>query len=65
MMRRFEPGDETVVRCAADLAKADEGFHLVLVVTNRFRHPLGTHDLGIGRDLHQLRLKAQPPQQSI
>jgi len=65
MMRRFEPGDEAAVRRGADLAKADEGFHLVLVVTHCFRHAPGAHDVGIGRDLHQVRLQAQPPQQPI
>ena len=65
VMLRLEPGDEMRVPLAADFAEADEGVHLVLVAPHRLGHRGDLRDIGIGRDLQQVVMAAQPPQQAI
>ena len=64
-MLRLEPGDEVRFRLAADFAEADEGVHLVLVAAHGLGHRCDPRDVGIGRDVEQVVIVAQPPQQPI
>ena len=50
---------------AADFAEADKGVHLVLVAAHRLGHRGDLGDIGIGRDIEQIVMAAQPPQQAI
>ena len=65
VMLRLEPGDVARIALAADFAEADEGVHLVLVATHGLRHRRDPRHVGIGRDVEQIVMAAQPPQQAI
>ena len=62
---RLEPGDEVRFLLAADFAEADKGMHLVLVAAHGLRHRGDLGDIGIGRDLEQVVVAAQPPQEAV
>ncbi len=64
-MLRLEPGDEICVALAADLAEADVGMHLVLVAMNRSRHGRDLRDIGVGRDVDEIVIVLQAPEQAI
>ena len=61
----FEPGDKVRLLLATDFAETDKGVHLVLVAAYGFRHGGDLGDIGVGRDLEQVVVAAQPPQQAI
>ena len=61
----LEPGDVMRFRFAADLAEADEGVHLVFVAVHGFGHPGNSRNVGIGRDVEQIVMAEQAPQQAI
>ncbi len=61
----LEPGDEMRLRLAADFAKPHESMHLVLVAPDSLGHRLQFSDVGIDRDVDQIGIVAQPPQQTI
>ena len=67
MVIRLEPGDEHLATAIGhvDTAKADEGVHLVDIAANGFLPSCRLHDIGIGGDVQQARLSAQPPEKSI
>lgn len=65
VMLRLEPGD--VMRCAlaSDLAEAHEGMHLVLVAMDCSCHGGDLRDIRIGRDLDEIVIVLQSPEQAI
>ena len=63
---RLEPGDEPFLRAVLDFAETDKGAHLVDVVPDGFLEVGRLRDVGIDRDLEQMRLAVrQPPEQPI
>ena len=65
MMLRLEPGDEVRFLLAADFAEADKGVHLVLVAAHGLGHRGDLGHVGIGRDIEQIVVLPQPPQQAV
>ena len=62
---RLEPGHEVRLLFAADFAEADKGVHLVLVAAHGLRHRGDLGHVRIGRDIKQIVVLPQPPQQAI
>ena len=63
---RLEPGDEPFLLAVRHFAKTDEGPHLVNVVPDGFLEVGRLRDVGIDRDLEQVRLAVrQPPEQPV
>ena len=62
---RFEPGHEVRVLFAADFAKADKGVHLVLVAAHGLCHRGDLGHVGVERDVEQVVIAAQSPQQAV
>ena len=65
VMLGFEPGDIVRFLFTPDFAEADEGMHLVFIASHGLGHRGDQRDIRIGRDLEQMVLPAQPPQQPI
>ena len=65
VMLRLEPGDVMRGTLATDLAEAHEGVHLVLVAMDRSCHRRDLRDVRIGRDLDEIVIVLQPPEQAI
>jgi len=65
VMVRLEPGRITFGVLAFDAAKTYEGMHLVAIATHGFLKTRGSHDIFVGRVLHQPRFVLEPPQQAI
>ncbi len=65
VMLRLEPGDEVRFVLAADFAEANEGVHLVLVAAHGLGHRGDVGHVRVGRDVEQVVILPQPPQQAI
>ena len=65
VMFRLVPCDIMRFLLAADFAEADGGLHPVHVAMHGLRHRLGWRNIRIGRDIKQIGIVPQPPQQAI